>query len=189
VLVRDLDAAALLAMRLINTYDPYQADPELLPSPSALRTFLRANGFAVDREPSRRDLANVRALRDSLRKVFAARSPQKARAVNEAIASAPVTPAVSGKGGDWELTYEVEDNAALASRLAAVCGLGLADALQRYGPERLKVCDVAPCQDVFLDLSKNLVRRHCSRTCANRLSAAAFRARQKPRRRARQAQR
>jgi predicted RNA-binding Zn ribbon-like protein len=178
VLVRDLDAATLLAVRLINSYDMYELDPELLPTTGALRRLLSESGFAKTEAPMTRDVSDARALRNVLRQVFEPRPLRtKVRALNELLERAPIHPLVVSGGRDWEIAYDVSDQAKLGRRLAVVCALGLAAAVRRYGHERLKVCAAAPCQNVFIDLSKNLVRRHCSRRCANRVSAAAFRAR------------
>jgi predicted RNA-binding Zn ribbon-like protein len=177
VLVRDLDAATLLAVRLTNSYDVYEAEPEALQRPEDLRALLRANGISVA-NPTTRDLTEAQALREPLRQLFEARAARtKARVLNDLLSRASARPTVVTDPSGWAVTHEVDADARLARRLAVICGLGLADALERYGDDRLKVCDAAPCERVFIDLSKNLVRRHCSRRCANRTSAAAFRAR------------
>jgi predicted RNA-binding Zn ribbon-like protein len=178
VLVRDSDAAMLVAIRLVNSYDTYEEDPERLPTTDVLRSVLRKSGFPAAASPTARDLSEARALRDVLRQVFEPRAPAvKARVLNELLERAPARATIAVGRGEWEIAFDVDQRATLSRRLAAVSALGLADALRRYGDERLKVCDAAPCQNVFIDLSKNMVRRHCSRRCANRVSAAAFRAR------------
>jgi predicted RNA-binding Zn ribbon-like protein len=180
VLVWDLDAAALLAVRLVNTYAACEAEPESLSTPETLRAFVRENRIPAG-VVTERELRETQTLRDELRPVFEPRSLKaKARVINDLLCRAEVRPAIIAGVDEWDLVHEVEDDAPLPSRLAVICGLGLAAALERYGHERLKVCEAAPCERVFIDLSKNLVRRHCSRRCGNRTSAAAFRARRRP---------
>jgi predicted RNA-binding Zn ribbon-like protein len=177
VLVSDLDAAAMLAVRLINTYAAYEAEPESLSTPEELRAFVRENRIPAG-VVTERELRETQTLRDALRLVFEPRSLKaKARVINDLLCRAEARPAMMAGIDEWGLVHEVDDDAPLPSRLAVICGLGLAAGLDRYGDERLKVCEAAPCERVFIDLSKNIVRRHCSRRCANRTSAAAFRAR------------
>ena len=181
MVVRDFDAATLLAVRLINSYDAYEAEPELLPTPAALRTFLRRHRFPSASDRTLRELAQVRELRVELRQVFDAKHLKaKARAINALLRRASPTPEALAEDDSWRLAFAIDDSVPMPRRLAGVCAIGLSDAIARYGDERLKVCEATPCQNVFIDLSKNLVRRHCSRRCANRMSAAAFRARQRP---------
>jgi predicted RNA-binding Zn ribbon-like protein len=181
MLVHDFDAAALVAVRLVNSFDAHEIPPERLPTPNALRAFLRTNGVAAT-SVGIRELREVQGLRDMVRPLFEPRSlSAKARILNELLAEAPVRPVViARRGDDWIQAVDVDERVGIARRLAVVCGCGLADVIGRYGSGRLKVCEATPCKNVFIDLSKNLVRRHCSRRCANRTSAAAFRARQRP---------
>jgi predicted RNA-binding Zn ribbon-like protein len=180
MVVRDFDAATSLAIRLVNSFDLYESDPELLPTPAALGIFLRRNRFPINGEPTARELAQVRELRYELRRVFEAKHLKgRAKVINCLLTRAAPQPHAVAEGSSWVIGFEIDDTASLPRRVASVCAIGLADAIARYGGERLKVCDAAPCENVFVDLSKNLVRRHCSRRCANRTSAAAFRARRR----------
>jgi predicted RNA-binding Zn ribbon-like protein len=182
MLVDDLHAATFLALRLVNTWDPYEAHPpELLTDPQALRAFLRRHRFGATGAVTEDHLGRVRQYRDGLRSVFGAGSAvTKARSLNEVLRVAQTTPrAAPVDGGRWEVVHEIDDGAPLPEKLGAYCALGLAHALRLHGDARLKLCAAEPCAGAFVDESKNLIRRHCSRTCANRLSAAAFRARQR----------
>jgi len=180
--VHDFDAATFLALRLINTWDPYEADPpELITDPQALRAFLRRYRFGHSAVVTEDDARRVRQYRDRLRRVFEAGSARtKARRLNGVLRIAATTPqSLPLVNGRWDVAYEIDDETPLPEKLGIYCALGLAHALRRYGDARLKICDADPCIGAFIDESKNLVRRHCSRTCANRLNAAAFRARQR----------
>jgi predicted RNA-binding Zn ribbon-like protein len=180
MVVRDFDAATALAIRLVNSFDVYDSEPERLPTPSALGVFLRRNRVPVNAEPTARELAQVRELRHQLRQVFEAKHLKaRAKVINDLLGRAAPQPHAIADSSGWMIGFEIDDSMVTARRVASVCALGLADAIARYGADRLKVCDAAPCENVFIDLSKNLVRRHCSRRCANRTSAAAFRARRR----------
>jgi predicted RNA-binding Zn ribbon-like protein len=41
------------------------------------------------------------------------------------------------------------------------------------------VCQAAPCQGVFIDVSVNRTRRYCSDRCASRANVTAYRARKR----------
>lgn len=60
---------------------------------------------------------------------------------------------------------------------AAGCASGLALAIGSDLAGRLGVCDAERCDRVYVDVSKNGLRRFCSTTCQNRTKAAAHRAR------------
>ncbi|HEX2620604.1 MAG TPA: CGNR zinc finger domain-containing protein, partial [Phototrophicaceae bacterium] len=67
----------------------------------------------------------------------------------------------------------------LTQFLAVECALGIVELLQQHGLDRMRACAADPCQDVFVDTSRNKSRRFCSERCANRYNIAAFRERQK----------
>jgi predicted RNA-binding Zn ribbon-like protein len=75
----------------------------------------------------------------------------------------------------FTLEWQPCETGSQSELLAAEAALGLAGALKSAGPERLKTCAASPCQDVFIDGSRNRSRRFCSERCANRYHAAAFR--------------
>jgi predicted RNA-binding Zn ribbon-like protein len=71
--------------------------------------------------------------------------------------------------------------AAALDRLTIEAALGIAHALERHGPARLRQCAASPCEEAFIDTSRNGSRRYCCERCANRHNVAAFRRRQRPR--------
>lgn len=171
----------LLAERIVNTRDTTRDEPEYLRAPADLARYLHSWDIPVAQEPSPQDLADMLALRDRLRAVFEAGDLTVAVAIlNELLEGIQVRPHI-GLTPEGSITLElaVGEKLPLARRLGADAALGLGAALQRYGIERLHVCNATPCTDVFLDTSRNHTRRYCCEQCANRHNVAAFRKRQK----------
>ena len=63
--------------------------------------------------------------------------------------------------------------------LGAVTAMALSVALIEGGYERFGKCHSSTCDDVYVDISRNRSRRHCSDTCTTRENVAAHRARQR----------
>jgi len=132
------------------------------------------------------DLAAVRRLRAELRAVYEVPDEEGAAALlNRLLARGTVTPQLApsaerdrGPAGR-RLALRIPDGAPWLERLTAAAAIGLAEALARYGKGRLRTCVAVPCQDVFLDTSRNGSRRFCGERCANRHNVSAFRARRR----------
>ncbi|HEV2109643.1 MAG TPA: CGNR zinc finger domain-containing protein [Thermomicrobiales bacterium] len=180
--MRDYLGHLSLAEALINTYDITLDSPELLPTPRDLAAFLSARGLLPEGvSVSEDDLAEVRALRADLRVIFEAGDEAVAVSIlNGLLAAAPVSLRLErDEEGSWRVEPRPADELPLARRVTVEATLGLADAVEAYGFERLRVCDADPCRDVFLDTSRNRSRRYCGQKCANRHNVAAFRQRQR----------
>jgi predicted RNA-binding Zn ribbon-like protein len=165
-----MSKAAEVALELANTWDPSSDDPELLPDLAALRRFLRFHG--VRAIANAHDLDAVRALRARVRAIVAADDPV---ARLDALARRlRAVPAVDETG---ELMLEAPPKAPLHDRLALRAVSELAEIVRDHGAERLRTCAASPCEEAFVDESKNASRRYCSRRCANRVNAARHRSR------------
>jgi predicted RNA-binding Zn ribbon-like protein len=117
----------------------------------------------------------------SMRAVFEAmeddRADEAAAAVNLLLRQTGARPQLDRVAGEpWQVhfhgasdTYGVGWAAGCASALALVIGSELAG--------RLGVCVAPRCDRVYVDTSRNAVRRFCSAPCQSRVKAAAFRAR------------
>lgn len=167
---RPFRETGVLALDLVNTWDPYLADAERLPNLPALRRFLAEHG--IDAHATRADLDDCRPLRDRLRAIVEAPSPATFNALGARLPCVPVL------DDDRRLGLEPGPAATLAQRLGITAIAELAELLRRHGPERIRQCAAAPCRDAFVDTSRNGRRRYCSPRCANRLNAARHRARQ-----------
>lgn len=59
-------------------------------------------------------------------------------------------------------------NASLADQILALCSFTLGKELVEHGRERLKSCASTPCEEIFVDHSKNGRQRFCSKQCSTR---------------------
>lgn len=165
-----------LALDLINSYDPYLDEPETLRTPLDLQDFLKHHDLQVLQPPQEPELTAVYNLRARLRQVFETEhSGIEAELFNTLLENAAAKPFVTKTFG---VVWQVADELPLLTRLSTEAALGLAEAFQTFGPERLKECAAAPCQEVFVDTSRNRSRRFCGDRCANRHHVTTFRAKQ-----------
>lgn len=168
-----------LTVDLVNTQNPVSGE-DTLTSADALEAFLVAHTVSAVRRPTATDLAEVRALRDTIRGVFAA--PDEAGAakiLNEMLAGSGAQPVLTNHDGPWHLHY-TPSGSPLAPRIAAEAAMALSVIIAEGGFDRLHSCGADDCVDVFVDRSRNRSRRYCSaNSCGNRASVAAYRARQR----------
>jgi predicted RNA-binding Zn ribbon-like protein len=179
--MKSYNQSGLLAEQIVNTQDTTRTQPEYLRTPADLAQYLRRWNIALARDPTAEDLAAVLDLRGRLRAVFEADTTAVAVALlNDLLADVWVQPSVE-LISDGRITRHlaVGEELPFARRLAAQAVLGLISALEQYGMERLRVCNAAPCTDVFIDTSRNQSRRYCCEQCANRHNVAAHRQRHK----------
>jgi predicted RNA-binding Zn ribbon-like protein len=118
----------------------------------------------------------------AMRAVFEAteddRADEAAAIVNRLLFETGARPQLDRAPGEpWQVhfhgasdTYGVGWSAGCATALALAIGSELAG--------RLGVCVAPHCDRVYVDASRNAVRRFCSAQCQSRVKAAAFRARQ-----------
>ena len=129
----------------------------------------------------RADLAACRGLRSDLRSAVEAEDAGELARRLDVIAGALVAaPTVEPDGaGGLRLGVRPRAGAPLVERLAVRAVASLADAVAEHGASRLRTCAADPCEDAFVDTSRNGTRRYCSPRCANRRNAALHRARQR----------
>jgi predicted RNA-binding Zn ribbon-like protein len=123
-------------------------------------------------------VGTARALRAVFEAMDDARPDDAAAAVNQLLLETGARPQLDRAPGEpWQVhfhgasdTYGVGWAAGCATALALAIGSDLAG--------RLGVCVAPRCDRVYVDASRNAVRRFCSAPCQSRVKAAAFRARQ-----------
>jgi len=170
------DDPVRLAVDLVNTWDLLEDDPELLRDAASLRRFLARRGYGEALRTSSRDVAEVRALRDSLRVAFTARTEEAAvRELNGVLRRSAARPQFERAGKQWR----VEWVGGLADRIGSVTAMSLLEAIRDDGWERFGICAGAPCCCVFVDRSRNRSRRFCSQLCADRVAQALHRERRR----------
>jgi predicted RNA-binding Zn ribbon-like protein len=120
----------------------------------------------------------ARAMRAVFEAMEDGRADDAAAIVNQLLADTGARPQLDRDPGEaWQVhfhgasdTYGVGWAAGCATALALAIGSELAG--------RLGVCLASRCDRVYVDASRNAVRRFCSAQCQSRVKAAAFRARQ-----------
>jgi predicted RNA-binding Zn ribbon-like protein len=173
-------AAVATAVALANTLRPVRGE-DLLETTEQLRAFLDEHEPGAPGDPpTAGDLAEVRALRTTVRDVLERAStdaPAAASLLNEGLRRSGAVPALRHRDGAW-WTDVVPDTDRRAARLGASTLAALAQVIATLGPTRLGVCAGPTCRATFVDLSRNGSKQYCTRTCAHRASVAAYRSRQ-----------
>ncbi len=175
------DRSVRLAVDLVNTLNPVSGRDDLA-DPEDLEDFLAEYDGAHEggHELAEHDLAEVRLLRERLRRIFEAPDEERAAALlNELLLQVEAVPRLSVHAGSQPHLHFEPLGAAPARWLGATTAMGLATVLCDWGKERLGVCDSSTCRDVYVDTSRNRSRRYCSESCTSRENVAAFRRRRR----------
>ena len=168
----DTEVALAAAAALVNTAGP----PDALPDVDALAAFVDTWGWTGPRR-DRGELAEVRALRPRLRRLWQLEEDAFAAEVNAVLREASALPQLVAHDGWGYHLHATAPGATLAERMAVEAAMAFVDVVRQGELDRLRVCGADDCEDVLVDLSKNRSRRYCSTTCSNRTNVAAFRAR------------
>jgi predicted RNA-binding Zn ribbon-like protein len=182
-----IDTVVTVAVLLVNTLTPGEAHGRAYTPPGgsqlgeAAAAALRA-GRPGTRRVGAQEAAELSATAGALRAVFEAVAAgdvdRAAEIVNALLVRTGARPHLDKHDGEpWHLHFTSADDS-LAHGWAAGCATGLAVVLgsELYG--RLGVCAAPHCDRVYVDTSRNGIRRFCSASCQSRVKTAAFRARQ-----------
>ena len=171
----DLDLVVLL----LNSLDLLDDPPDRLTGLGWLREVLAAVGRAdIGGALTAEDLAGLRELRESLRAVFQARSPDEAASLlNPMLVRASAIPQLVASDGSLRLQVapQARGLAALSARLPAA----LAEHIAGRGLGRLGTCAALPCQCAFIDRTRAQTRRFCCTACNDRAAAQLYRRRKR----------
>ena len=172
----DTEVALLSAAALVNTD---QAAGDELGNLAALDRFVTAWGVTGSRRHDAAELAQVRALRPRLRKLWQLDEDGVVAHLNAILRDALALPQLV-RHAEWDYhMHATPPEAPLADRMAVDAAMAFVDVVRQKELHRLRVCDAGDCDDVLVDLSKNRSRRYCSATCSTRVNVAAFRARRR----------
>jgi predicted RNA-binding Zn ribbon-like protein len=182
-----VDTVVAAAVGLVNAATPGEAHGRSYPQPtgdelrSRITSALHA-GRSDLRTIGAEDALELAAMASRLRTVFDAASrgdvDAAARTVNGLLAETGARPQLDRHDGEpWHMHFHASTDS-LADGWAAGCATGLAIVLGTEMYDRLGVCTAPRCDRVYVDVSRNGMRRFCSTSCQNRVKAAAFRARQ-----------
>jgi len=166
-------------IRLLNSWDELEPDPELLRDPAAAAQFLRRHAFDdAAAATDTRELERLRTLRGRVREAWDASDEETAvTLLNVLLAGCRVQPRLAqGDGGAWAFRW---DGPGLQASTFApgLCASALLEEIERHGRRRLGTCAGVPCRCAFVDRSRNHSRRYCSDQCADRVNQAAHRRR------------
>jgi predicted RNA-binding Zn ribbon-like protein len=171
----DLDLVVLL----INSLDLLEDPPDRLTDLAWFREVAAGVGRDDIANTLRAgDLAELRQLRESLRAVFQATSPEEAASMlNPMLLRAFAVPqlVVSADRIALQVAAGQRGVAALAARLPAA----LAEHVALRGIARLGTCAALPCQCAFIDRTRARTRRFCCTACNDRAAARLYRQRKR----------
>lgn len=171
----DLSSYAELAVRLVNSDSLGHEGGDQLATVDGLRSLV-ADREHLNHGITRRDLEELRGLREEFRAVFAAcaagNAADAADRLNSLLIQHPVHPQLSGHDGqDWHVHYR--ENGSMADKYAAGATMGLAVRLADLGPARFGACQAAPCRGVYIDSTGDGTTRYCSSRCEERATQPA----------------
>nr|WP_156608752.1 CGNR zinc finger domain-containing protein [Auraticoccus cholistanensis] len=152
-------------------------DPDTLLTVDDLVRFVERWQFTGRFDRSEQELAEVRALRPVLRRLWQAEEVAAVELTNQLLAEYRATPQlVRHDHWDWHLHATTPD-APLAARMVVEAAMAFTDVIRSGELDRLRTCAAEDCDNPVLDLSKNRSRRYCDAGCGNRANVAAYRAR------------
>jgi predicted RNA-binding Zn ribbon-like protein len=175
LLAHDTEAALQAAVDLINS----GSEPDTLTSLDEADAWYAKYRYTGRRDRDPRELADLRALRPTLRALLLADRDTAAALVNDMLADARAVPRlVRHDGIDWHV-HAVAADEPLRNRVIVETAMAVADLVRGDEMSRLSICADDSCDGLVLDLTRNRSRRFCSTNCANRNAVAAYRLRQK----------
>ncbi|GAA4201917.1 CGNR zinc finger domain-containing protein [Actinocatenispora rupis] len=96
--------------------------------------------------------------------------------LNKLLATHPAHPHLAVEHGRWRLHHHPADTA-LVPMWSAICAEALARFLANGYARRIGACDAPGCGRLFVDTTRNRIRRFCSTACQDRVKTAAARRR------------
>lgn len=176
----DTEVALLAAAALVNTMAgsaPGDSDVDRLTTVDELEAFVTEWAWTGTRGRDAAELRAVRELRPGLRRLWFEDEDGAVTQVNALLREGRALPQLVRHDG-WEYhLHATSPEAPLATRMAVEAAMAMVDVIRSGELGRLKECEPADCDDVFVDLSKNHSRRFCDGRCGNRANVAAYRAR------------
>ena len=166
------------AVRLLNTWDELEPDPECLRDVGVVRRLLLRHGFVDSARVARADDVEwLRALRGRLAQAWDAMDEQTAVAeLNAILAGARAQPWLSRQNGGSAFRYD-RPGLRIGEFADALAARALLEEIAAGRWARFGRCDAGPCRCVFIDRTRSGVRRYCCRLCADRAAHQAFRRR------------
>ncbi|MET3770117.1 putative RNA-binding Zn ribbon-like protein [Marisediminicola sp. UYEF4] len=175
------DTEVLLAFNvaLANTVaSASRSGADELATTEQLFALVGEHGFTGRFDRDAAELAEVRAARAELRRIWVLDRDAMAGEVNALLRDTQTLPQLARHDGfDWHL-HATGADAPLADRILAEAAIALVDVIRATATGRLRLCEADDCEGLFADLSRNGSRRYCSVRCGNRMNMVAHRRRQ-----------
>ena len=129
----------------------------------------------VDRDAA--EVAEVRAARDRVRRLWSMGRDEAVIEVNAMLREASALPQLAKHDHyDWHI-HATESDAPLAERMLVEVAMSLVDVIRTDEMHRMRTCAAPDCGGVLVDVSRNGSKRFCSIRCGNRMNMIAFRER------------
>jgi predicted RNA-binding Zn ribbon-like protein len=166
------------AIRLLNTWDELEPDPECLRDIGFVQRLLARHGFSDAARVARAgDIQWLRILRGRLAQAWDAADEATAVAeLNGILAGAKAQPWLQRTDGDGRFRYD-RPGSPIREFADALAARALLEEIAAGRWERFGRCDAGPCRCVFIDRTRSGMRRYCCRLCADRAAHQAFRSR------------
>ena len=172
----DTEETLRFAVSLVDTHPAAsRSGLDDLTDQPALRALLEQYTFTGRFDRDEKEVDDVRAARDLIKKVWTMPVPEAVVEVNRMMVGA--TPFLTKHDHyDWHLHVN-SDNDPLAVRIKTEFAIAFADVIRSQATDRLRECEATECEGLVLDLSRNGAKRFCSVRCGNRMNQLAFRER------------
>ena len=176
---------AEFVLAYLNTYDPTRKPADLLATADGTEKFLSDNGLARPNVEWDEVTPRIRETRDGLRQAFKSLTEddpdyeELAKGLNSSLSEVRWRGAVRPGEDELDIVFGPHEQQPYELRIMALATAALVRLTTEYGPERMRKCQSAPCEKLYVDQSKAGRQRYCSKRCANRVNVAAHRARQR----------
>jgi predicted RNA-binding Zn ribbon-like protein len=146
----------------------------------------QAEGLITERtitevEPVTADeIEQLHTVRRQLRAIMLADDQDRTPLVNEMLARAVIEPRLVDHDALGVHVHYFAPYVSLSEHLRSDCAMALALLVATGESSRLRVCSAPGCSRALVDVTRNRSRTFCdSKSCGNRVHAAAYRARQR----------
>ena len=176
--LNSLEEAMSFAIDLANTHDPMRDPVDSLADAEIATDFLRP--LLEDEEDAARIGGELLPHRDILRKAFLdlAAGLENDQSTRQGLETALESDWKLGQDDEGKLAAFPRRKQSTVKRLVSWSTLGFF-ALKQGAPERLRVCQSAPCEEIFHDKTKAGRQRFCSKRCGTRFNVAQYRSRER----------
>jgi predicted RNA-binding Zn ribbon-like protein len=176
----DFTSYAELAVRLVNTGACGDGRDDALATTEAYRAFTTDRAY-LSTPVTPGDLDALRQLRTELRLIFAAcaggQHEEAVARLNTLLTRHPIHPEIARHDNQpWHLHHA--ESGSVADKYAAGAVLGLTSVVTERGTGRLRTCEGASCQNVFVDLTASGSQGYCD-CCAAKARVTALRDRRR----------